>query len=203
MTWTNDTTWRINVYFGGGYGEPAYRLAEETVRAHGDSVKSTAEALETLVREDLASELGAGGLAAELLSSSLSEVNWTELASTYISDLWTEWEEEARGLGRGCALSAASWTVDGNADLHHARKVLTMLEDGDPAADDYLPRRPNLSGEWADDPTPQSLAEDITGLEDIDSDLVDRLAEAWEAGVSDTFESACEKQLRDTIGDPE
>ena len=38
------------------------------------------------------------------------------------------------------------------------------MDDGDPMADDRLPAYPTLSGEWADDPTPLSLALTIHGL---------------------------------------
>lgn len=104
---------------------------------------------------------------------------------------------------RGCdaADAAASWAADGNTTPAHAARVLAMLDDGDPEAWDHLPPTPNLSGEWADGPTPTSLAWDLCGPgADLDSDdgleLVDEIATRWEAGVSDTFEEACEIELR-------
>lgn len=113
---------------------------------------------------------------------------------------------EAYALGCEAARNAASWTVDGNTSAEHVRRVLAMLDDGDPQAFDYLPARPDLSGEWADSPTPRSIAADILGADwethgnnapdYIDAETVDVLAEAWEAGVSETFEAACETELR-------
>ena len=106
------------------------------------------------------------------------------------------WIEEATEQGREAARAAASWTCDGNTDPEHAARVLDMLDDGDPQADGYLPARPNLSGEWAGDPTPLSLAREITGEQDPDADLIDALAEAFEDGVSEAFEDACAAELR-------
>lgn len=104
-----------------------------------------------------------------------------------------DWLKEAHELGRDAARTAATWTMPNNADEHHALRVLAMLEDGDPVVDDYLPAYPTLSG---GDPTPLSLARDITGLEDVDPDTIDAIAEAWQGGVSDEFYAACESELR-------
>ena len=118
---------------------------------------------------------------------------------------WQRWEAEAFRLGQEAAWTAASWTIDGNTSTDHAARVLAMLDDGDPAADDYLPARPNLSGEWADSPTPRSLFEDVTAL-DAHAEatwqpaayqmVIEALCEAWERGVAETFEAACEAELR-------
>jgi hypothetical protein len=129
-------------------------------------------------------------------------------------DYSTEHEREAYRLGVDAAESAASWTVDGNTSAEHVRRVIAMLEDGDPMANDYLPACPNLSGEWADSPTPISLYEDITGFSHFQEQqvaglvyetrvgsVVDAIADAWEAGVSDTFERACERELRAGLSD--
>jgi hypothetical protein len=70
------------------------------------------------------------------------------------------------------------------------------MSDGDPALDDYLPARPNLSGEWADGLTPLALAREITGDDDPAAELIDRLAEAYDDAVAETFEQACEAELR-------
>jgi hypothetical protein len=114
------------------------------------------------------------------------------------------WQDEARKLGTEAAEAAASWTVDGNSDRQERARVLAMLRDGDPDAYDYLPREPNLSGEYADDLTPRSLFEDITGLDahaeatwsvDAYNAVVDALCDAYDEGVSETFSLACEREL--------
>jgi hypothetical protein len=110
------------------------------------------------------------------------------------------WEAEAREIGREAGKAAGSWAADGNTDPEGARRLVAMLDDGDPAAYDRLPDAPNLSGEWADDPTPLSLARDITGEDYPDPELMDRLAEAFDEGVGETFEQACERELRTAAG---
>ena len=118
---------------------------------------------------------------------------------------WERWEAEAFRLGQEAAREAAAWTVDGNTSAEHAAHVLAMLDAGDPWADDYLPTQPDLSGEWADRPTPRSLFEDVTALHahaeatwqpDAYQMVLEALCAAWERGVSETFEAACETELR-------
>ena len=135
----------------------------------------------------------------DLLSAAVSEVNWLELARAKCDEIIEEWTREASEAGADAAKSAATWTVDGNVGEAYAPTMLKMLSDGDPQVYDYLPRRPDLSGEYADDVTPLSLAREITSLEDPDPDLIDALADAYEAGVSETFEAACEAELRKAL----
>ena len=107
--------------------------------------------------------------------------------------------EEARELGRVAGRNAGSWAADGNTSADHIRRMLQWIEDGDPRADDCLPTYPNLSGEYADDPTPQSIARDIIGAHDDwyePIDGADALADAWEEGVAETFMDACTAELR-------
>jgi hypothetical protein len=111
-----------------------------------------------------------------------------------------QWIAEARELGVDAAKDAASWVYDGNSDREERARVLAMLRDGDPAAYECLPRRPDLSGEYAGDPTPRSLYEDVTGdpsgrSEEEEQETADALADAFEEGVSDTFDSECERLL--------
>jgi hypothetical protein len=69
---------------------------------------------------------------------------------------------------------------------------------------DSLPREPNLSGEWADDPTPDGLALEIVG-EQIEQEwpengeLTDELADAWLEGVTATFTDACASALQGAV----
>lgn len=111
----------------------------------------------------------------------------------------TQWLAAAKQLGQDHANNAASWTTDGNSDRDERGRVLEMLRAGDPAVWDYLPPPPNLSGEWADELTPQSLATQIVGsdLDNVEdeSTLIDELCSAYEEGVDETFESACEIEL--------
>ena len=70
---------------------------------------------------------------------------------------------EASKLGRDAGQAGGSWAADGNTKQQHITNVLRMLDDGDPEAYDYLPPTPNLSGEWADDPTPAKLLRKWSG----------------------------------------
>lgn len=104
---------------------------------------------------------------------------------------------EAYELGADTARAIATRV---EADKLGAEKLLQMLEDGDPAAWDYLPPIPNLSGEWADDPTPLSLAQEITGDDNPTIDEIDSIAEAWEDGVGDMYEDAIVEELERIAG---
>lgn len=121
---------------------------------------------------------------------------------------------QARAMGRAAGRAQGSWAADGNTSAEHISRVLTMLEEGDPQAWDHLPRTPDLSGEMADDPTPQSLAADILGDPDdlpadmleedsVRAEVVEALEDAWEEGVAQTFEEECERTLRAFAPDPE
>lgn len=111
----------------------------------------------------------------------------------------TQWLAAAKQLGQDHANNAASWSYDGNSDREERGQVLEMLAAGDPAAWEYLPPAPNLSGEFAGELTPQRLAVQIVGsdLDNIEdeSTLIDELCNAYEEGVDETFESACEIEL--------
>lgn len=121
----------------------------------------------------------------------------------------TQQEQQAYELGAEHARRAASWIEASEAQ---AQALLAMFEDGDPAIYDYLPREPNLSGEFADDPTPASLWETITGEQvdtfaDLHSDApglaISALCDAYEEGVAETFTAECERILRAPVGGPE
>lgn len=114
-------------------------------------------------------------------------------------------EREAYALGCEHAQSAATWTVDGNTASEHVERIARMFDDGDPALFDYLPPRPDLSGQWADGLTQRSLVEQVTGLSghaeatwnmDAYDAVCGAICEAYERGVSDTFEQACEAEIR-------
>jgi len=81
---------------------------------------------------------------------------------------------QARYLGADAALAAATWLEMSEPD---ARSWLT---DVDPMVIDRYPE-PTLSGEFTDDPTPMSLAVEITGHLQC-AELRDALADAWESG---------------------
>lgn len=103
---------------------------------------------------------------------------------------------EARKLGEEAGRNAASWTIDGNTNTECAKRMVKGFDDGDPMILDGF-NAPNLSGEWAGDPTPQSLTEEL-GIED-EPEVIDDACTAWEEGVSDTFYSEIERLYRQAI----
>lgn len=115
-----------------------------------------------------------------------------------------ETDSERAAYERGCeaARAAASWIIDGNTSREHIERLARMMDDGDPALDQYLPTKPNLSGEWADDVTDHSLAVQLVGP-DYYAPQRDAVASAWEQGVSDTFSDECERIVKAALPDPE
>lgn len=118
------------------------------------------------------------------------------------------WSEQATTLGREAGIAAASWTLDGNHPTEHYERLARMMDDGDPALDDCLPARPNLSGEWADAMTPRGLFETVTGLDahaeaswnyDAYQSVLDALCEAWEAAAGEAFDHEAERLVKGTL----
>lgn len=107
----------------------------------------------------------------------------------------------ARELGAEAARAAASWITDGNdTEESRARKLVVLEEEGPAGLDLPLP---DLSGEWADDPTPRSLLVELLGREELDGlgddahgELEEAVAQAWEDGRDDAFQDACVAELR-------
>lgn len=112
--------------------------------------------------------------------------------------------------GKEAAETAATWASSGNHDRAERTRVLAMLRAGDPQAYDYLPAKPDLSGEFADDLTPLRLFEFVVGrsvseegldFESGDGALLDAIADAWEDAVSEAFGPACEAELIELVGE--
>lgn len=117
----------------------------------------------------------------------------------------TEFLKAARERGEDAAKAAATWCT---TEPGQARLLLDAMQAGedlhDPGVerDVHLPSYPNLSGEWADGPTPLSLARDIVGeevLEHEDPELADWIAEAYDEGVDKVFLPACRARLEAVV----
>ena len=97
----------------------------------------------------------------------------------------SDYEDQAREMGRQAARNALTWVELSEADAR------SIVDDVDPAVMDCY-SGPNLSGEWADDPTPTSLAVDIMGQDwepspDEQIDVEDAIADAWQEGVDEVW----------------
>jgi hypothetical protein len=101
----------------------------------------------------------------------------------------------AKRDGKAAGLARASWCFDGNTTDETYRAFLKGFLDGDPAVMDQF-NPPNLSGEYADDPTPHTLAEDYgTSAEDLDG-----VCQAWEDAASEAFWGELERVARYHLG---
>lgn len=107
----------------------------------------------------------------------------------------------ARELGEEAGRNAASWVLDGNAPVEHYRRLVRMMDEGDPALDDHLPAAPSLSGEWADGATPDTLYREVTGEEPRDDCevLQDAICLAWQDASSEAFALECERLVRGAL----
>ena len=99
--------------------------------------------------------------------------------------------------GKSAGKAMASWVFDGNTDPANYARILKGIQDGDPEVLDNL-ATPNLSGEWADDPTPQTLAYDL-GIETDDGRL-DDLCTLWEDAAHLAFWGEIERTCRYHLG---
>jgi hypothetical protein len=104
---------------------------------------------------------------------------------------------KARYLGADAAAAAASALTMSEAD---ARALIN--DNIPPEVLDRYPE-PNLSGEWADDPTPASIVAEATGFgiealsDDHRLEVMDAVAAAWESGVEQVWSLAlCARALR-------
>lgn len=103
-----------------------------------------------------------------------------------------EEHSQAYNLGYDAGMAAASWVFDGNTTDETYQRVLTGINDGDPAVMDMF-NVPSLSGEFAGETTPRSLADELGIDDEFD---VDTACEDWEYGVSDGFWSAVASMAR-------
>lgn len=95
------------------------------------------------------------------------------------------WEQDALG-GRN--------TNSQRVIAGHATKLLAMWDDGDPRADEFLGVPPNLSGEWADGPSPLSVLADVDW--DPEDEGADDICAAWADGASQGYYDAVTRYLR-------
>lgn len=108
-------------------------------------------------------------------------------------------ERSIRELGAESGKAAGSWVADGNSDLKACRRMLQMLDDGDPEAYDSLPSAP-LSGEWADGLTCDGVLGEVFGDEDFSDDWRDDLLSAFEDAWYAAMEDEAVRTLRAFAG---
>ncbi len=101
-------------------------------------------------------------------------------------------EIAAKEAGAAHGKAAASWY---EISEDNAATVLQGIADGDPEIMDTFPSAP-LSGEWADDPTPQSVLSNIGAPSSLDDADRDDLLTAYENAFSDAAQDEIERRAR-------
>lgn len=97
----------------------------------------------------------------------------------------TELADKAYELGRDHGAAVGSWVIDGNTTSDTASRILKGYEDGDSQIMDMEPSP--LSGEWADSPTPQTLADELELAEEYRGSELDQLCTDYELGFSQGY----------------
>jgi hypothetical protein len=102
-------------------------------------------------------------------------------------------EQRAYDMGKNHGLNVGSWVIDGNTSEDTCKRILQGWDDGDPEIMDIEPSP--LSGEWADDPTPDDIIE-LCAVDAVDwtsdriqeiTELHDEILSSYEAGFSDGY----------------
>ena len=106
----------------------------------------------------------------------------------------------AKRDGARAGRNAASWCIDGNTTDETLRRLVQGLEDGDPMILDAY-RTPNLSGEFADDPTPRTLQADYDVSDKRWDDIGDGVCNAWQDAADEAFRHALEATARRRLED--
>jgi len=105
--------------------------------------------------------------------------------------------QQAKLNGASAGRAAASWVFDGNTAPETYIRILRMYDDDDPALYDMV-REPDLSGEYADDPTPASLAKEL-GMDEDDERLND-MCTAWAEEAHISFWEDLIRTIRYQVG---
>ena len=106
--------------------------------------------------------------------------------------------DTARMMGRAAGRAAATWYFDGNTDAATYARVRQGIDDGDPEVLDTF-KVPDLSGEWADGPTPASLMANVYAHPERMADAESDICQAWEDGASDGYMAEIERTLGEML----
>lgn len=102
-------------------------------------------------------------------------------------------EDLAKVEGHQRGQDAASWFFDGNTSRETYAEILKGIQDGDPAVLDRLPSA-DLSGEWADSPTPQTLY-DVLSMNEAETERFgDEVCSAFEQAYGSAVQDVLERE---------
>lgn len=96
--------------------------------------------------------------------------------------------EAAKELGREHGSKQGEVVNDRNCNVEAARKIINGHEDGDPKIMDFCPNP--LSGEWADDPTPMALLDEIANKVEDPQSLRGDILDVDTENILDVYEEA-------------
>tara|TARA_R100001510_G_C7607792_1_gene172293 strand:- start:47 stop:454 length:408 start_codon:yes stop_codon:yes gene_type:complete len=126
----------------------------------------------------------------------------------FTAEMMKDLKNAAATLGRAAGVDAAAQWTRSRPDLksqnvpksvgEEAAKMLAMCDECDPAVDYWWPRVPNLSGEYADDPTPARLYAWLGVDADADTDDME-LCQAYEDAASEAMNDAVIGYLQDAV----
>jgi hypothetical protein len=97
----------------------------------------------------------------------------------------TALSDQAFEIGKEHGSNAGTWIIDGNTSRETAVAIIRGYEDGDPEIMDMEPSP--LSGEWADSPTPSTLADELGLAEEHRGSELDQLCTDYEIGFGQGF----------------
>jgi hypothetical protein len=105
----------------------------------------------------------------------------------------------ARDDGRATGHAAGAWAINSTITEQDARDALTGIREGDfDIMDRFSSGTGWLSGEWADQPTPATLARDA---DCDDPDCIDALCDAFELAADEAYWNEIERALRYYAGE--
>ena len=109
-------------------------------------------------------------------------------------------EREAADAGRVDGTAAASWLEISWESS--ARRLLQLIEDGDPVLDEYRPAAP-LSGEWADGKSVRDFLEFDLDLDSVSvsSEEESELVTAYEDAYFGAWQDEVERRAREFVAD--
>jgi hypothetical protein len=106
---------------------------------------------------------------------------------------FTTYRDTAIELGTEHGRGAGTWILDGNSSRETAQRLVAQCDDGDPAFwDNY---RSPLSGEWADDWTPDTLMREIGWTTGTPEDW-DEIVTAYEVAHGTAWAEEVERLAR-------
>lgn len=104
--------------------------------------------------------------------------------------------DRAYAMGAEHGRAAASWYFDGNTTTEQYESTLRLLDAGDPVVYDSFPSSP-LSGEYAGDPTPESVLHELglVSADDAAEDALTQYEDGFAVAVADEIEGTARRML--------